>query len=108
MFWSVTPWSSKTCSNLATECAKFSLRATPPKCRPITARPSRVNSTTQEPEFYGLFDDNTTSGRMLAIANFNNDIGDYWEWSAEGLYGDAGTTDAYRLGVDYLIYAMTH
>jgi len=58
-----------------------------------------------EPIFYGLFDDN---GRMMAIANFNNDIGDYWEWSAEGLYGDAPTADAYRLGVDYLVYAMTH
>jgi len=61
-----------------------------------------------EPIFYGLFDNNQTDGRMLAIANFNNDIGDYWEWSAEGLYGDAGTADAYRLGVDYLVYEMTH
>jgi hypothetical protein len=61
-----------------------------------------------EPVFYGLFDDNRTSGRMMAIANWNNDIGDYWEWSAEGLYGDAPTTDAYRLGVDYLVYEMTH
>jgi hypothetical protein len=60
------------------------------------------------PEFFGLFDDNRTSGRMMAIANWNNDIGDYWEWSAEGLYGDAPTADAYRLGVDYLVYAMTH
>jgi hypothetical protein len=61
-----------------------------------------------EPVFFGLFADNHPSGRMLAIANFNNDIGDYWEWSAEGLYGDAPTNDAYRLGVDYLVYAMTH
>jgi len=61
-----------------------------------------------EPVFYGLFDDDRTSGRMMAIANWNNDIGDYWEWSAEGLYGDAPTTDAYRLGVDYLVYEMTH
>jgi len=61
-----------------------------------------------EPVFFGLFDDDDTSGRMLGIANFNNDIGDYWEWSAEGLYGDAPTNDAYRLGVDYLVYAMTH
>jgi hypothetical protein len=45
---------------------------------------------------------------MMAIANWNNDIGDYWEWSAEGLYGDEPTADAYRLGVDYLVYAMTH
>jgi hypothetical protein len=61
-----------------------------------------------EPVFYGLFADNQTSGRMMAIANWNNDIGDYWEWSAEGLYGDAPTADAYRLGVDYLVYEMTH
>jgi hypothetical protein len=61
-----------------------------------------------EPVFLGLFDDNQPSGRMLAIANWNNDIGDYWEWSAEGLYGDAPTNDAYRLGVNYLVYEMTH
>jgi hypothetical protein len=61
-----------------------------------------------EPQFLALFDDNDPAGRMLAIANYNNDIGDYWEWSAEGLYGEAGTTDAYRLGVNYLIYEMTH
>ena len=61
-----------------------------------------------EPQFLALFDDNDPAGRMMAIANYNNDIGDYWEWSAEGLYGEAGTADAYRLGVDYLVYAMTH
>jgi hypothetical protein len=61
-----------------------------------------------QPVFYGLFEGNTPSGRMLAIANWNNDIGDYWEWSAEGLYGDDSTTDAYRLGVNYLVYEMTH
>ncbi len=61
-----------------------------------------------EPVFYGLFDKNRTSGRMMAIANWNNDIGDYWEWSAEGLYGQDATADAYRLGIDYLVYVMTH
>jgi len=61
-----------------------------------------------EPVFLGLFDNNRQSGRMLAIANWNNDIGDYWEWSAEGLYGEASTADAYRLGVDLLVYEMTH
>jgi hypothetical protein len=61
-----------------------------------------------EPVFLALFDNNRASGRMMAIANWNNDIGDYWECSAEGLYGDAPTTDAYRLGVNYLVYEMTH
>jgi len=61
-----------------------------------------------EPGFFAIFDDNTVSGRMMAIANWNNDIGDYWEWSAEGLYGNDPTNDAYRLGVNYLVYEMTH
>jgi hypothetical protein len=61
-----------------------------------------------QPEFLALFDDNREDGRMMAIANWNNDIGDYWEWSAEGLYGNEPTADAYRLGVNYLVYAMTH
>ena len=61
-----------------------------------------------EPVFLGMFENNDPTGRMMAIANWNNDIGDYWEWSAEGLYGDAPTTDAYRLGVNYMVYEMTH
>ena len=58
--------------------------------------------------FYGMFENNDPTGRMIAIANFNNDLGDYWEWSAEGLYGSDPTNDAYRLGVNYIVYAMTH
>jgi hypothetical protein len=60
------------------------------------------------PVFYGMFENNDPASRMIAIANFNNDLGDYWEWSAEGLYGSDPTNDAYRLGVNYLVYAMTH
>ena len=60
------------------------------------------------PAFYGMFENNDPTGRMMAIANFNNDLGDYWEWSAEGLYGSDPTNDAYRLGVNYIVYAMTH
>jgi hypothetical protein len=60
------------------------------------------------PAFFGMFENNDPSGRLIAIANFNNDLGDYWEWSAEGLYGSDPTNDAYRLGVNYIVYAMTH
>jgi hypothetical protein len=60
------------------------------------------------PDYLALFEDNDPSGRMLALANWNNDLGDYWEWSAEGLYGSDPTNDAYRLGVNYIVYAMTH
>jgi len=60
------------------------------------------------PTFMALFEDNDPNGRMLALANWNNDLGDYWEWSAEGLYGSDPTNDAYRLGVNYIVYALTH
>ena len=60
------------------------------------------------PGYFAMFEDNDVSGRMIALANWNNDLGDYWEWSAEGLYGSDPTNDAYRLGVNYIVYAMTH
>jgi hypothetical protein len=60
------------------------------------------------PDYFAIFENNDPSGRMMALANYNNDLGDYWEWSAEGLYGTDPTNDAYRLGVNYIVYAMTH
>jgi hypothetical protein len=60
------------------------------------------------PQYLALFENNDPAGRMLALANWNNDLGDYWEWSAEGLYGEDPTNEAYRLGVNYIVYAMTH
>jgi hypothetical protein len=60
------------------------------------------------PAYYGMFENNDPDGRMLALANHNNDIAEYWEWSAEGLYNPDPTSNAYRLGVNYYIYALTH
>jgi hypothetical protein len=60
------------------------------------------------PGWFAMFDNNEPSGRLMALANYNNDLGDYWEWSAENLYGADPTNDAYRVGVNYIVYAMTH
>ena len=60
------------------------------------------------PGYLAMFENDDPTGRMIALANWNNDLGDYWEWSAEGLYGADPTNDAYRLGVNYIVYAMTH
>jgi hypothetical protein len=45
---------------------------------------------------------------MLAIANAQADIGDLWEWAAEGLYPFDPTNDAFRMGVNYIVYSLTH
>ncbi len=60
------------------------------------------------PIYYGLFEDNDPAKRMLAIVNYNNDIAEYWEWSDTGWLPIELTNDAYKLGVNYMIYALTH
>jgi hypothetical protein len=57
------------------------------------------------PEFWGIRDD---AGRVQVIANFNNDIGEYWEWSDQGYYPIELSNEGYKLGVNYIIYALTH
>ncbi len=61
-----------------------------------------------KPIYYGLFEDNDPTKRMLAIVNYNNDIAEYWEWSDTGWLPIDLTNDAYKLGINYVIYAMTH
>ena len=58
-------------------------------------------------EFYGVFEGNDPAGRMLAIINYNNDIGDYFEYSETGFRPVDLTNDAYKLGVNYWLYALT-
>ena len=64
--------------------------------------------TGDTPGYFAIFENNDSRKRVMMIINFNQDIGDYWEWSAEGLYGSDPTNDAYRLGVNYIVYALTH
>ena len=59
------------------------------------------------PSYYGLFEGNDPSARLLAVANFDNDVPEYWEWSGDGLYPIDSSNEAYKLGVNYLIYGLT-
>ena len=58
--------------------------------------------------FYGAFEDNDRSKRLLVIANYNNDIGEYWEFSDTGFVPIDLSNEAYKFGVNYFIYAFTH
>jgi hypothetical protein len=59
-------------------------------------------------EFWGVYEDNDPAKRLLMIINYNNDIGDYWEWSDAGFLPIDLTNEAYKLGVNYVMYAYTH
>ena len=60
------------------------------------------------PSYYGIFENNDPGGRLMVVANFDNDIPEYWEWSGRGLFPFDDTNEAYKLGVNYMIYGMTH
>jgi hypothetical protein len=57
--------------------------------------------------FYGFFEDNDPKKRLLAIANYNNDLSELWEFSDTGLFPLDMSNEAYKLGVNYVIYALT-
>ena len=61
-----------------------------------------------QPVFRGLYEDNDPSKRLMMIVNYNTDISQYWEWSGRGLRPFDETNEAYKLGVNYIIYGMTH
>jgi hypothetical protein len=59
-------------------------------------------------QFLGMYEDNNPKKRLLVLANYNTDIGDYWQWSASGRNPVDKTNQAYKLGVNYIIYGLTH
>jgi hypothetical protein len=61
-----------------------------------------------KPILRAIYEDNDPTRRMLAMINFNTDVSDYWEFSAQGYMPISQSNEAYKLGVNYLIYAMSH
>jgi hypothetical protein len=58
-----------------------------------------------KPAWRAIYDD---QGRMVVSVNYNTDIGDAWEYADAPEYPEHMTALAYRYGINYLVYAMTH
>ena len=61
-----------------------------------------------QPVFRGVYEDNDPLKRLQIIVNYNTDISQFWEWSGQGLRPIDQTNEAYKLGVNYLVYGLTH
>jgi Domain of unknown function (DUF4159) len=61
-----------------------------------------------QPVYYAIFEDNDPTKRIMVIVNYNNDIGEYWEWSDTNWVPIDLSNEAYKLGVDYVVYGLTH
>jgi len=57
------------------------------------------------PEIYAVLDDD---GRVMMIANYNTDLGDGWEHTFLASYPTKYTNEAYKIGINFLIYAFSH
>ena len=59
-------------------------------------------------EFYGIHEGNDPANRLMVVINYNMDIGDYMEHSGRGWYAAAPTNEAFKFGVNYFMYGLTH
>ena len=57
------------------------------------------------PAWQGVYDQ---KNRMVIAVNYNTDIGDAWEFADVPAYPAEMTILAYRYGINYITYAMTH
>ena len=58
--------------------------------------------------FRAIYEDNDPTKRIMMMINYNTDISEFWEWSDTGLRPIDESNEAYKLGVNYIIYGMTH
>lgn len=61
-----------------------------------------------QPMFFGIYEDNDPRRRLIAVVNYNNDIGENWEYSDTGFVPVDVSNEAYQFGVNYMIYGLTH
>jgi hypothetical protein len=58
-----------------------------------------------EPVFYALMND---AGKICVIACYNNDLENFWDYIDRGEYPLKPSIEAFRLGINFVIYSMTH
>ena len=57
------------------------------------------------PHLRGITDER---GRLLVLISFNSDLGDAWEWAEQPAYPLVFSNYAYRIGVNMVVYGMSH
>jgi hypothetical protein len=68
-------------------------------------RPTWEQSSEIDPMIFGIFDD---AGRLMVLITYNSDLGDAWEWMDLPCYPEMYSGQAYRMGINFIVYAMTH
>ncbi len=60
------------------------------------------------PVFLGMFENNDRARPLRMVVNYNTDISQFWEWSERGVRSIGETNEAYKLGVNAILYGLMH
>lgn len=74
-----------------------------PVSAPSMDRGGRFGVGGLEDRYFAVFDD---QGRMMAFMCYNQDVGDGWEWPERNI--EQASTIAFQMGVNFVLYALTH
>jgi hypothetical protein len=74
----------------------------------VPAYDNLIGRPGDRPIFRALFQENDLTKRMQVIANYQNDLSEFWEFSEDGSYPIAETNEAYKVGVNEFMYGITH
>ena len=55
--------------------------------------------------YLGMLND---QGDVAVIACYNNDLANFWDWIDEARYPLRPSTEAFRMGINFVVYSMTH
>jgi len=58
-----------------------------------------------DPVYYGL---ENSVGQIAIVALHNNDFANFWEWYGSPNYPLQPSTDAFRMGTNFVVHALTH
>jgi hypothetical protein len=81
------------------------VRQTPAIGRGVNGNPTWERPDAQVPLVRGILDDD---GRLMVVINFNTDLGDAWEHAENPFYPLEYSTYAYQVGVNTVVYGMSH
>ena len=74
---------------------------------PDLPHPSYHHLRGRVPEYFGLFEDNDPTKRLMSIANYNTNLAEYWQLGGRGFFPIEPMSIGFELGVNYMVYGMT-
>ena len=61
-----------------------------------------------KPQYFGLFEDNDPTKHLIVIANYNTNLAEYWQVADSGFFPVDPLNNAFKLGINYMVYGLTH